>query len=495
MALEIKQNLKLSQQLVITPQLQQAIKLLQLSQPELVEAVEKEMLENPLLEDNAQSPEDIKREAPELSAHREDSESPSNTPKENSQTEEVRPDEKTPNDFDWENYMNTYNTAEMGSGINHNFDDLPTYESTLVSKTDLFNHLVWQLQLGNFDADEIEVGTLIIGGVNDDGYFQDSLEDIATQTGFPFDFVEHVLERIQGFDPAGVGARSLKECLLLQVKQVPKKDQAQLSEMIQNHLELLERRDLGKIAKNMKASLEKIEHLMKLLHELEPKPGREYAGNDAQYITPDVYIRKLGDEWSVILNEDGLPKLKINNLYKSMIKGEQEKCAENAKATKDYVQDKLKSALWLIRSIHQRQRTLYKTAKTIVKFQQDFFEKGMRHLKPMVLRDVADAIEMHESTVSRITTNKYMHTPHGLFELKFFFNSGVSTSQGDSVASESIKTRIKSLISQENPKKPLSDQTIVRLLDDVNIPIARRTVAKYREALGIQPSSKRRQLY
>ncbi len=197
----------------------------------------------------------------------------------------------------------------------------------------------------------------------------------------------------------------------------------------------------------------------------------------------------MGDEWVVVLNEDGLPKLKVSALYKSMMEGE-------AKGdTKDYVQDKLRSAIWLIRSIHQRQRTLYKVAKTIVRFQQDFFEKGINHLRPMILRDVANEIEMHESTVSRVTTNKYMHTPHGIVELKFFFNSGISTENGDAIASESIKNKIRGLVSQENPKKPLSDQDIVRLLKDGSIEIARRTVAKYRETMGILPSSKRRQLY
>jgi RNA polymerase sigma-54 factor len=229
--------------------------------------------------------------------------------------------------------------------------------------------------------------------------------------------------------------------------------------------------------------------LAKVIHELEPKPGREYNTTEAQYITPDVYVHKIGNEWVVVLNEDGLPKLKLNPLYKSMMDGD-------AKGTtREYVQNKLRAAIWLIRSIHQRQRTLFKTAKTIVRFQQEFFEKGIGHLKPMILRDVANEIEMHESTVSRVTTNKYIHTPQGIFELKFFFNSGISSSHGEAVASESIKNKIKGLIGQENPKKPLSDQEIVKMLKDTNIDIARRTVAKYREMMGIRPSSKRRQLY
>jgi RNA polymerase sigma-54 factor len=492
MALEIKQHLKLTQQLVITPQLQQAIKLLQLSQPELVELVEKELLENPLLEDGAQTPDAAANEPPELAAEREEVD-PAQNPGELHESQEVGGKEgdmaNEPNDFDWDNYINTYSASEMGEGINRNFDDLPTYENTLATKTNLFDHLMWQLQLGDFDPDEVRVGTEILGGINDDGYFNDSLEEIAERTQFPIDFVELVLEKIQEFDPLGIGARDLKECLLLQLKNFENNHTKLMQEIIEHHLPLLEKRDYPKIAKALKVGIEKVKSVAKLIHELEPKPGREFSTSEAQYITPDVYVQKLGDEWTVILNEDGLPKLKLNSLYKSMVEG------KNSTETKDYVQDKLRSALWLIRSIHQRQRTLYKTARTIVKFQKDFFENGIGCLKPMILRDVANEIEMHESTVSRVTTNKYMHTPHGIFELKFFFNSGISTSQGEAIASESIKNRIKGLISQENPKKPLSDQEIVSLLKDGNVEIARRTVAKYREILGILPSSKRRQLY
>lgn len=492
MALEIKQSLKLSQQLVITPQLQQAIKLLQLSQPELVELVEQEMMENPLLEESGQSNDEASAESSENRAEAGSSEA-SPSAKENSKTQEVGGKEgdfgNEPSDFDWDNYLNTYNTAGPSEGINYNTEDLPTYENTIANTTNLFDHLQWQMQLSNFDSDEMDVGTMILGGINDDGYFKEDLEEIAKKTDFPIDFVEHVLEKIQNFDPPGIGARNLQECLLLQIKNVDPKYHDLLKQLIENHLHLLERRDFPKIAKALKISIEKVKVIAKLIHELEPKPGREYSTSEAQYITPDVYVKKMGDEWTVILNEDGLPKLKVNSLYKAM-------CDGNAKSeTKDYVQDKLRSAIWLIRSIHQRQRTLYKTSKTIVKFQREFFEKGINFLKPMILRDVANEIEMHESTVSRVTTNKYMHTPHGIFELKFFFNSGISTSQGDSIASESIKSKIKGIIAQENPKKPLSDQEIVRLLKDVNIEIARRTVAKYREMLGILPSSKRRQLY
>jgi len=488
MALEIRQNLKLTQSLVITPQLQQAIKLLQLSQMELVEMVQNEMLENPLLEEGQDTEEATHQDPPEIVAEREGLEGQAeDKPMESQEVGGKEGDfkEEAP-DFDWDNYLNTYNAPE---NVQSHIEELPSYENTLASKTSLFDHLMWQLQLSNFGEHENKIGTFILGCINDDGYLQDPLEDVAAKCEASVEEVEGVLKKIQEFDPPGVGARDLKECLMIQLKHLGPEREI-LAKMIDNHLPQLERKDYLRIAKDLKISLERVQELAKMIHELEPKPGREYSSSEPQYITPDVYVNKIGNEWVVVLNEDGLPKLKVSHLYKNAMEGN-----GAAAATKEYVQNKLRSAIWLIRSIHQRQRTLYRTAKTIVKFQQEFFEKGINFLRPMILRDVANEIEMHESTVSRVTTNKYMHTPHGIFELKYFFNSGIATSDGDSVASETIKTKIKGLIAQENPKKPLSDQEIVKLLKDGNIDIARRTVAKYREMMGIQPSSKRRQLY
>ncbi|HCU25033.1 MAG TPA: RNA polymerase sigma-54 factor, partial [Deltaproteobacteria bacterium] len=402
MALEIKQNLKLSQSLVITPQLQQAIKLLQLSQIELVELVQEEMLENPMLEENL---EDVARqEAPELAAEHNESELPLDT-NHNHENLEVGGREgdfkEEPSDFDWDNYLNTYNAPE---NIQNRMEELPSYENTLANKTSLFDHLNWQLQLSDFDEHETEIGTLLIGCINDDGYLQEPLEDIAAKASAGLEEVFQVLKMIQEFDPPGVGARNLQECLKIQIRLLGKGAERELlTRMVENHLSSLERKDYLRIAKDLKISLEKVQTLAKLIHELEPKPGREYGSSEAQYITPDVYVSKIGDEWVVVLNEDGLPKLKVSHLYRNNMSG--------SGATKEYVQNKLRAALWLIRSIHQRQRTLYRTAKTIVKFQQEFFEKGLNYLKPMILRDVASEIEMHESTVSRVTTNKYMHTP------------------------------------------------------------------------------------
>ncbi len=485
MALEIRQNLKLSQQLVITPQLQQAIKLLQLSRFELLEMVHNELLENPVLEEEPEE-EDCR---PKESAKESEEE---NAPEKKNDTEQEvllqkEGEFKEPQDFDWENYLNTYNAPEhISSGL----DELPSYENTLSRKETLQDHLFWQLRMSNFDAEEEEIGTLLIGSVNDDGYLQDPLEEIAEKAQATLEKVEAVLRRIQQFDPAGVAARNLQECLIQQVRFFPERET--LEKIIRDHLPDLEKRDYRRIARDLKISVDQILHFAHIIHELEPKPGRPYSQESAEYITPDVYVYKVGEEWVVVLNEDGLPKLQISSFYKQMAK----KGATQQDGAKEYVQNKLRSAVWLIRSIHQRQRTLYKVVRAIVKFQKDFFEKGTQHLKPMVLKDVAEEISMHESTVSRVTSSKYVHTPQGIFELKFFFNNGLPSSfGGDSVASEVIRDKIKHIINEEDPKSPYSDQHIVKILKDSNIEIARRTVAKYRENLKILPSSKRKQFF
>ncbi len=487
MALEIRQNLKLSQHLVITPQLQQSIKLLQLSRMELLEVVREEMLENPVLEEDPDS-EEIKKEDfdnRELSTESEISEQKTETHEAEVMTES-QGEIKEPQDFDWENYLNTYNAPDHIAG---GLEDLPTYENTLSQQANLHDHLMWQLGLSNLSHEEEELGVLVISSINDDGYLQDSLEDIAEKANLPIEKIEAVLAKIQNFDPLGVGARDLKECLLLQVRFFGE-DRELLGKIIQNHLPDLERKDYRRMAKELKLPIPEVARLSKLVHELEPKPGRPFAESSAQYITPDAYVYTVGLERGVVLNEDGMPKLQVSPFYRNMMQA-----AEKQDTAKEYIQTKLKSALWLIKSIHQRQRTLYKVVRAIVKFQKDFFEKGIEHLKPMILRDVAEEIEMHESTVSRVTTNKYVHTPRGIYELKYFFNNGVQTSEGDSIASETIKDKIRQIVSQENPKSPFSDQEIVDMLKGSKIEIARRTVAKYREMVGILPSSKRKRFF
>lgn len=500
MALEIRQNLKLSQQLVITPQLQQAIKLLQLSRVELLEVVQAELLENPTLEEDAEG-EDFEKLQPQDMFAGEIADVENTPEKTSNQEKEVMSEKqgevKEPENFDWEDYLNTYNAPEhVASGL----DDLPTYETTLSQKTSLYDHLMWQLQLSDLTEDEEEVGGLIVGGINDDGYLQDSLEDIAEKVKLPVEKVEAVLQKVQKFDPPGVAARNLQECLLLQIRYFGA-EREDMEHLVTHHMAELEKKDYKRIAREMKVSLDRVIQLGKLMHELEPKPGRPFSESSAQYITPDVYVYKVGEEWMVVLNEDGLPKLQLSPFYRNMMQkslkpiGDGDDGKNLQASEKEYVQNKLRSAVWLIRSIHQRQRTLYKTMKAIVKFQRDFFEKGIEHLHPMVLRDVAQEIGMHESTVSRVTTNKYVHTSQGIYELKFFFNNGLPSGDGESIASESIKDKIKHIVSGENVKSPHSDQEIVEILKQQKIEIARRTVAKYREMLGILPSSKRKQLF
>jgi RNA polymerase sigma-54 factor len=299
--------------------------------------------------------------------------------------------------------------------------------------------------------------------------------------------MEAVLKVIQQFDPLGVASRDIQECLITQaVELFPAEDL--VHEILENHLDMVEKGRFKPLAKKLKVSLDEVARAISLIRKLEPKPGRAIDDDPPHYITPDIYVYKMDDEYVIVLNEDGLPKLKVNNFYKDSLG------KDGSSEAKEYVQTKLRSALWLIRSIHQRQRTIYKVTESIVKHQKGFLDSGITNLKPLVLRDVAEDVGMHESTISRVTTNKYVHTPQGVYELKFFFNSGINRVHGQAVASEAVKERIAHIVSEEDPGKPLSDQTIADLLKKENIDIARRTVAKYREMLGILPSSRRRRI-
>ncbi len=485
MAIELKQTLKLSQQLVITPQLQQAIKLLQLSRMELVEMVQGELMENPVLEEAV--PEEEADVPPEMAKEMEPVETPDKSHETASEVSIKEGDFKE-KEFEWENYMGTYNAPEESRSFSP--DEFPTFDNVVSKPNTLQDHLEWQLHMANLTEHEDEIGLAILAALDDNGYLTTSLEEVAEKSGFGLDEVKKVLKVIQDFDPAGVGAANLKECLLLQTRFF-EHDRLLLTALIQDHLPLLERKDYGAIARKMKIPLEQVISLARVIAEMEPKPGRPFGNTTPQYITPDVYIHKVGDEYIVVLNEEGLPRLHISPFYKNMMEANR----SNDGTAKDYIEQKLKKAMWLIKSIHQRQRTLYRVSKSIVENQRDFFDKGVNYLKPMILKDVAEKIGVHESTVSRATSNKYMHTPQGLFELKYFFNSRVAATDGVDLASEAVKDKIKRLIANENSKKPLSDQEIADLLLSANINIARRTVAKYREMLGILPSSRRRQLY
>jgi RNA polymerase sigma-54 factor len=501
MSLELKQHLKMTQQLVMTPQLQQAIKLLQLSRMELVDLIRTEVTENPLLE-GADEPDEEPVKSGESPAEVAELESKPEH-KEPEKAEEVKGEEGA-NEIDWDQYLDHYqlqgHTAPSNRGLAD--EELPGYEATLTKKTDLVDHLVWQLRLSNFTPEEEQVAMLIIGNLDDDGYFKmpavegeaeesvtrDPLVRVAFESGAGIEFAEGVLRKVQLLDPIGVAARDLRECLLLQVKHI-NADTPEIVAIIERHLKHLESKNYQAIAKDLKISIDEVVKAVKVISRLEPKPGRQYTGDEAQYITPDVYVHKMGDKYVTVLNDDGLSKLRISGMYRAALKN-----GEAGKA-KEYIQEKLRSAVWLIRSIHQRQRTIYKVTESIVKFQRDFLDKGIAYLKPLILRDVAEDIGMHESTVSRVTTNKYVHTPQGIYELKFFFNSAINKTGGDEIASEAVKNHIKQIVAAEDPKHPHSDQKIVELLKGKNIEIARRTVAKYREVLGILPSSKRKKYF
>jgi RNA polymerase sigma-54 factor len=480
MAIELRQQLRLAQQLIMTPQLQQAIKLLQLSRLELLDTITQELEQNPLLEEVAEG-------GGEQQETQEEGESPS---REQEHLSEVTVEEKARDDFDWEAYLGEYSTYSSGRvPVEHEASpELPSLEGRLTKKADLNAHLLWQLHLSHLSEDEKEVGTLIVGNIDGDGYLKATVAEISQMAGRDEAFVGQVLAAVQDFDPPGVAARDLQECLLLQARNSELHDDLVVT-IIQNHLNDLETKNYQAIVKATGRNPKDIQAAIDVITHLEPKPGLAYNEEEVQYISPDIYVYKVGDDFVIVLNEDGLPKLRVSPFYREALS----KDGSVSDPTREYIQNKLRSAAWLIKSIHQRQRTIYRVAESIVKFQHEFFERGIAYLRPLVLRDVAEDLSMHESTISRVTTNKYMHTPQGVFELKYFFNSSISSLDGGAVASESVKERIRQIIQSESAHKPYSDKTIVEKLRDENIDIARRTVAKYRELLGILPSNLRKQ--
>ncbi len=525
MALELKQTLRLSQQLVMTPQLQQAIRLLQLSTLELCNVVEQELVENPCLEE-AQEGEEVPSNAAdrgeaegsgseEQAAGTDGSEAPADAP--GAQAEELEASGAGPeelsglgqeesdlggdsmpeggtaapepgdvvSDVDWENYMEARPHTSLGRAD----EDRPSLEDNLTRARSLADHLTWQLGFLELDETEQAVGMLIIGNLKDDGYLDEDLEVIAQEAGIDLDRAEALLRRIQEFDPVGVAARSLSECLLVQVR-VAKVDDPLVLKIIQEHLNLLQKKDFRGIARREDVSPEEVARAARVISGFEPRPGRQFAGEDPIYITPDIFVHKIGDEFHVVLNEDGLPMLRVSSAYREVLNRK----GPDFKETRDYVREKLRSAVWLIKSIHQRQRTIVRVTESIVRFQHEFFGRGTEHLRPLNLRDVAEDIGMHESTVSRVTSNKYVQTSHGLFELKFFFNSSIQKTDGGSIASESVKEKIREIIRRENSSRPLSDQQIAEVLRMSSIHIARRTVTKYREYMRILPSTRRRKI-
>ena len=480
MAIEMRQQMKLTQQLVMTPQLQQAIKLLQLSRLELQDLVQQELEENPILEETVEQ--ESLKEAEQVEIQEREPE----TLKEGDSFKEVTAGSDTIKEMDWDSYLDGYNYS---SGEQYSDDeDRPSFENLLTKKGTLADHLMWQLNLSKFEEEDIGIAVEIIGNIDEDGYLRTTVEDIARSYESSDETVERVLKRVQDFDPPGVAARDLRECLLIQVQQLGMQGGV-VDQILRDHLKDLETRRYKQISKALGISLQDILDAAKVISGFDPKPGHMFAHDDVQYISPDIFVFKVGDDYVVTLNDEGLPALRINPYYTDV------KFKELDSGTEEYVSDKMRSAIWLIKSIHQRQRTIFKAAKSIVKFQREFFEKGIEYLRPLVLRDVAEDIGMHESTISRVTTNKYMHTPQGIFEMKYFFNSAISITGGDFIASESVKRKIKELIEAEDQKKPLSDQTLAEMLAAGNINIARRTVTKYREMLRLGSSSERKRMF
>jgi RNA polymerase sigma-54 factor len=483
MAIELKQQLKLTQQLVMTPQLQQAIKLLQLSQLELVDVVQQELQENPVLEETPDQEEDLPAEV------RAENESPDTAAAEvSSDANSAEPSDLDKiADIDWQNYMDAY--PQTGMGVNRDDDERRSLEATLTRRPTLADHLEWQLHLSEFEEGEQRAAQWVIGNIDDRGFLRASVEEVARQSGLPEEDVAGALAKIQRFDPPGVAARDLRECLLNQLGPLGIRDPL-VRKILEDHLDLLQKRDFRRLAKVLEISIEEVAAAAGLISRLDPRPGRAYGGDEPIYIVPDIHVYKVGDDFQILLNEDGLPKLKINSLYRDVLA--RDRTVE--KDTREYVQEKVRSALWLIKSIHQRQRTIYKVMQSIMKYQREFFELGIAYLRPLNLRDVADDIGMHESTVSRVTTNKYAHTPQGIFELKYFFNSSINRIDGEAIASASVKEKIRKIISAEDSRRPLSDQRIASMLKQSNIDIARRTVTKYRESMNILSSTKRREV-
>ncbi len=555
-------EMRMSQQLIMTPQLQQAIKLLQLSRIELEELIDQNLIENPTLEmtpveDEDEKTDDSKKDKDEA---------------ENLMDEQVQ----LSYDDEWQNYI------ESGAGVmqdvrNRSSDSDDTsnpLEATISRATTLMDHLFWQLDMSNFNDINRDIAEFLIGNIDDEGYLSISLRDLLATTpelhqlvkesllkdevesltdeasvamfdlfhenrekvekqkkgrkkkapimedeeengSETIDFLkvsnkhcgvlELVLKKIQLFDPPGVATRTLQECLQNQLKTLNMSDSLAMR-IINENMQFLEQKDLKKIARLQKADIQEVVKAYQIITELEPKPGRPFGREVTQYVVPDVFIYKRGNEYVVSMNQDSIPRLRINPYYQSLIKLNKED-KEQAQAAKkpesddqdmtyQYILEKIKAGDWLMKSIEQRQKTIYRVTKSILKFQNEFFEKGIDYLKPLVLKDVAEDIDVHESTVSRITTNKYVYTPQGIFELKYFFTSGIDQGDGDIISSKKIKDYIQKLIETEDKKRPYTDLQIKNeLLENASIKVARRTVAKYREAMNILPSNKRKKLF
>src|SRR6187455_1419222 len=477
MAISQKLHTKLVQKLILTPSLQQAIKLLPMSTLELSELLNQEMVENPMLEETPS--EDLQQQEPAQE-----------------KPEEKPPQEKgdTWDDQDYEYFFGDYLDDGYRPRTPTEVKELPPIENTLSTAASLSDHLLWQLSMQTNEPTQRAIGEAIIGNLDDDGYLVATVDELSSMGSWSTADVEQALKMVQGFDPIGVAARDLQESLLLQLRHMELAGaQAEpiAERIVSEYMRLLQNHQVPELAKKLGITIDELKRHIELIQHLDPKPGSRYNPSQSQYVIPDVYVVKVEEQYVAVLNEEGLPQLRISPVYRRLL----DKGGENTDETRAYVKDKFRSALWLIKSVEQRQKTIHKVATSIINFQRDFLDHGIEYLRPLVLRDVANDIGMHESTVSRVVTNKYMHTPQGVFEMKYFFHSGISSSYGESVSSVTIKQRIRKIIENEDPRKPLSDSKIVSILQREGLVLARRTIAKYREELKISTSNQRKVLY
>ena len=474
---------KLQQKFILTPALQQAIKLLPMSTLELADMLQQEITENPLLE------EELERQNSESSESSEET-AAADSPSEEDRADAEPSSDDSLNEIDYESFFSDYLDEGYRPRTNFEVPDLPPIENTLSTAASLADHLTWQLHMAPADEQMVEFGEAIIGNIDEQGFMKASIEEICAMGDYECSDVERSLQLVQSFDPVGVGARDMKECLLIQLRHLDLSG-TPAERMVTEHLELLENHRFNDIAKVMKLPVEEVIEHCEIIRRLDPQPGAKFNFQRSHYVTPDVYVLKVDGKYEIMLNEDRLPQLRISSLYRRMLENKSEENAD----TRNYVKEKLRSALWLIKSVDQRQKTIYKVSNSIVNQQVEFFDQGVQHLRPMVLRDVAIDIGMHESTVSRVVSNKYIHTPQGVYEMKYFFHSGIASVGGTHVSSVTIKQRIKKIVDKESPKRPLSDSRIVKILEGDGLVLARRTIAKYREELRIPPSNQRKNLY
>ncbi len=489
------------QQMIMTPKMQQAIEILQLSSLELERYIEQQLTENIMLEEEASQSQDA--ESPSTDEQPQPDETPQGeTPQDESPQDEAPQDESPQDeapqdgeadrnlDAELENLMASYDDYHYeGRDFSASTEDGKRgfIENTAAEAESMTKNLLRQLALSTDNPTDFKIGEWIISEIGERGYFMSSIEEGAERLGVEPEAVERALTIIQTFTPVGIGARDLRECLLIQIE-ISHKDQPKLKKIVEDHLEQLAKKQYPKIAQALKISVQEVQELGQVIASLEPIPGRFFGDHEVIYIQPDVVVKKVDNEYVAYINDDGLPRLRISPFYKKLLK----EYKDNRK-TKEYIRDKLRSAQWLVKNIQQRKETILKVAQNIVNVQRDFFDRGVTHLKPLTLKQIAEKIEMHESTVSRVTTNKYMETPRGIFELKYFFSSGIESAYGETTSSTSVKEMIRTLIENEDKRKPLSDQKITELLNRRGLSIARRTAAKYREELGVLSSKYRRE--